>query len=160
MSDVIDCSLKLLQALNDEDSKSVNDMIRTENVKTWIDNKVAVKQLTSSRDYAEEYEIMGHSDGKYILINEVGGGQLSPQQLYDKIIISEFGYVHGEDIRLYSCYTGGEFAKALSAITGGTVYAPTGLINVDSAGAVIFNDNSKWGRPVVCPEDAPCICSR
>ena len=37
--------LKLVQALNDEDSRSVSELIKSKNVKIWIDNKVAVKQI-------------------------------------------------------------------------------------------------------------------
>ena len=58
MSDVVSSNtLKLLQALNDKDSKSISELIKSKNVKTWIDNKVSVKRIKNPRiKYKDDFE--------------------------------------------------------------------------------------------------------
>ena len=43
-------TLRLLQALNDRDSKQISESIKSKNLKTWIDKKVAVKQIKNPRN--------------------------------------------------------------------------------------------------------------
>ena len=53
-----DLSLKLLQALNDEDQKTVDECTKDKSVKEWIDNRVDVKQIENSNvmffDYVKD----------------------------------------------------------------------------------------------------------
>ena len=43
-----DLSLKLLQALNDRDQKTVSECAKDKSVKEWIDNRADVKQIENS----------------------------------------------------------------------------------------------------------------
>ena len=58
-----DLSLKLLQALNDKDQKTVSECAKAKSVKAWIDRKVDVKQVKKSiflfADYIKDITCLG-----------------------------------------------------------------------------------------------------